>query len=261
MNTMKAPQHFLEQFMRDEPLSVHVVGAGGTGSCFLQKLIQLHSTLVRLGAAGLDITVFDDDTVSETNIGRQAFYSMDVGLPKAKVLIERYNAFTGVDWSYSIERYCPTRNQAVMPDVLVTCVDNPQTRVQIGQYFKDKDFFKTLLWLDGGNDKDSGQVVMGMYPKKGCDDDQRVPSIYDLFTESLESNEYEPTDSCSHEEAINKQDFGINDQIATQMIQILWRLIRHGEAEYHGVFIDLKSGEHNPLPLNPLNWQMLGYVA
>lgn len=100
-------------------------------------------------------------------------------------------------------------------------------------------------------------MVLGSYPTKASGD-ARLSSVYNLYKDSLDTADFEPTDSCSHEEAISKQDFGINDQISSQMIQILWRLLSHGFIGYHGVVVDTVKREHSPIPINPLNWQLTG---
>lgn len=258
MNTIKAPAHFLDRMINNQTIRVVVIGAGGTGSSFLQKLLQMHTTLVRLGGAGFHVTVYDDDTVSETNLGRQAFYAVDLNQPKAKVLVERYRMFAGVNWNYNLERFNASKIGMFHADVYVTCVDNPETRVALGKQLRTHKLQHSCLWLDGGNDANSGQVILGCYPSDDSQD-KRIPSVYDLFKDSLEHANYDPSDSCSHEDAIRKQDFGINDQISAQMIQLLWRLVRHGDATYHGVMIDMVHGEHTPMPVNPLSWQLMGF--
>jgi len=256
----KAPDYFMDSMVNDNAINVLVIGAGGTGSAFLSKLAQLQATLTHLGAKGFNVVVADDDTVSQTNIGRQAFYPMDIGRSKAQTLVERFNNFTGTSWEYLTERVTKQTSCLSKAHIIVTCVDNPQSRVEIGEYLADFQQLHTKLWLDGGNDANSGQVILGCYPSVREKEARRLPSVYDLYADSLKTAEYKESDSCSHEEALTRQEFGVNDQIATQMIQILWQLIRHGQIKYHGVIIDLLAGEHQPLPINPLNWELMGFT-
>jgi len=256
----KAPDYFMESMFNDQAINVLVIGAGGTGSAFLSKLAQLQATLTHLGAKGFNVVVADDDTVSQTNIGRQAFYPMDIGANKARTLVERFNNFTGTSWRYVEERITKHSSLIHKAHIVVTCVDNPQSRVDIGESLGSSHSMTTKLWLDGGNDANSGQVILGCYPSVREKTARRLPSVFDLYEDSLRTAEYKESDSCSHEEALTRQEFGVNDQIATQMIQILWQLMRHGEIKYHGVLIDLKAGEHQPLPINPLNWELMGFT-
>ena len=68
------------------------VGAGGTGSQMMVKLVNLHKAMIALGHPhGLRVKVVDPDVVSHANIGRQNFYPGDVGSFKADVLVTRAN--------------------------------------------------------------------------------------------------------------------------------------------------------------------------
>ena len=49
--------------------------------------------LQALGHPGLHVTVFDPDTVTEANIGRQLFSGSELGLNKAAALATRINRF------------------------------------------------------------------------------------------------------------------------------------------------------------------------
>lgn len=72
-----APQH---------PVTVNLIGGGGTGSQVLTNLARLDVTLRALGHPGLFVTLYDPDIVTEANIGRQLFGYSDLGLNKANCL-------------------------------------------------------------------------------------------------------------------------------------------------------------------------------
>jgi PRTRC genetic system ThiF family protein len=87
-----APATLLER-----PIRVLLIGAGGTGGEMLDRLIRLHFGLVRTGhPGGLDVTLWDGDTVSDANIGRQRFAPCDIGYNKADLLIHRANLAFGL---------------------------------------------------------------------------------------------------------------------------------------------------------------------
>ena len=65
--------------------------AGGTGSQVATNLARMDMALRALGHPGLHVTVFDPDTVSEANIGRQLFSESEIGLNKAVALVTRIN--------------------------------------------------------------------------------------------------------------------------------------------------------------------------
>lgn len=47
---------------------------------------------------GLQVTVWDDDTIEEHNAGRQLFFRPDVGMNKAEVMVYRLNMAYGLNW-------------------------------------------------------------------------------------------------------------------------------------------------------------------
>ncbi|MGV4502140.1 ThiF family adenylyltransferase, partial [Ornithobacterium rhinotracheale] len=71
------------------PITIHLIGAGGTGSQVLTALGRMHHALVQLGHAGFDLTLWDDDTISQANLGRQLFAESEIGLYKSVALINR----------------------------------------------------------------------------------------------------------------------------------------------------------------------------
>src|SRR5260370_42498862 len=74
------------------PVRVLVVGAGGTGSAIAIGLPYLHQAMLAWGHAyGLEVTLMDADTVSDTNCVRQPFSWSDIGQNKATVPIARIN--------------------------------------------------------------------------------------------------------------------------------------------------------------------------
>lgn len=258
MSTIQSPD-FLTTFSTNSfnRLKVIVVGAGGTGSALLGKLFQLHNTLTALSINGLDVEVFDDDTVSESNLGRQAFYSFDLNRPKAQCLVERFNSFGNVNWSYKNERFTEGSLEHNYGGVVIFgCVDNVPARQEIHKAFSKKD---NCIWIDGGNDQDSANIIMAM----SADVNKQktyLPSVVDLYREQLIGHVDNNKDSCSAEEAVNKQCFGINDQVAAHCIQFLWQLVRYGSIDYQGISLDLKTGVSAPIHADKATWSMYGYV-
>lgn len=232
-----------------------VVGAGGTGSALLGKLFMLNNTLVALGAAPLSVSVYDPDTVSPSNIGRQAFYEFDIGRNKAEVLVSRFNAFGTVTWKSHNEPF-GHYDKYHSPVIILGCVDSVTGRQAMHQAMNEQ---RNALYIDCGNDATSGNVIMGMNAHtngKHC----YLPSVVDLYKEQFSTHQPRPSDSCSAEEAINKQEFGVNDTAANHAIQLLWQLFRHGKVAHQGVSFDLKSGYSVPIEATPESWSMYGYV-
>lgn len=236
-------------------LDVVVVGAGGTGSALLGKLFMLNNTIVALGGSPLSVTVYDDDVVSQSNIGRQAFYPFDIGLPKAEVLVNRFNAFGSVQWRFKTERFKHDENAFHSSKVFFGCVDSVEGRKEL---HKAMNKISGSIYIDCGNDSSTGNVILGMNATIDGKSTY-LPTVYDLYKEQLDNHVSKPSDSCSAEEAIQKQEFGVNDLAATHALQMFWQLIRHGELEYQGVSYDLKTGYTAPFKADKDVWGMFGY--
>lgn len=87
--------HYTDRYLLNpyHPVTVFVIGAGGTGSQVATGLARISVALQALGHPGLHVTVFDPDTVTEANIGRQLFSGSELGLNKAVALVTRINRF------------------------------------------------------------------------------------------------------------------------------------------------------------------------
>ena len=66
MNT-KTAVHIVDNYLLNptNPVTVNLIGAGGTGSHMITELAILNHALTALGHAGLQVNLFDDDIVSE----------------------------------------------------------------------------------------------------------------------------------------------------------------------------------------------------
>ncbi|RZJ66790.1 MAG: hypothetical protein EOO45_15835, partial [Flavobacterium sp.] len=127
MNIAKKRVHIVYPYLINptSPVSVNLIGAGGTGSQMLTALARINQALIALGHAGLLVNVFDDDIVQQANLARQLFTSHEIGLNKAVVLINRINRFFGTNWKAVPERFeypskKPCENR--MANVTVSCV-------------------------------------------------------------------------------------------------------------------------------------------
>lgn len=87
--------HYTDRYLLNpyHPVTIFVIGAGGTGSQVATGLARISVALQALGHPGLHVTVFDPDTVTEANIGRQLFSGSELGLNKAAALVTRINRF------------------------------------------------------------------------------------------------------------------------------------------------------------------------
>src|ERR1700758_349502 len=126
-------EHLLpHDLLRHRAVRVLVIGAGGTGSAILLGLPYLDQAMRVWGHRhGLEVTLMDGYTVSETNCVRQPFSWSDVGQNKATVLINRINLFWGTKW-YShpvcFDETTLRSNHDRNPDILIGCVDTRAAR-------------------------------------------------------------------------------------------------------------------------------------
>lgn len=238
-------------------VNIALIGCGGTGSEMFDELYRIHTLLTALGGEGIKVTAYDPSLVTAANIGRQRFWGADVGYPKSEVLVNRVNNFGGVNWRFSTESIT-CADSLRHYDLIITCVDTPGIRAVIGEHAcrartEDRGLYKEQLWLDCGNDNHSGNVILGHI--KPTKEGLTLPNVYDLYPVL---NEMDNTDiaSCSTQEALLKQDYGINRSIAREAANILWQLFRHGSINHHGSYINIKAGTVSPLKIDPTVWAL-----
>ena len=176
--------HKLPEHMVLRPWRVIVVGAGGTRSAVLPALARLHHAMIELGhPGGIECTVYDDDVVSQTNVGRQGFYPNDVGSFKASLIVNRLNMLMGTNWR-AITQRLNGRTALFNVDLVIGCVDTRAARKAI----VDAIGSGSTYYLDCGNDTDRGQVILGqmMPPGSRRKSRERLPHVADLFPDLVD---------------------------------------------------------------------------
>lgn len=245
----------------DHPVPVALVGCGGTGSQILTGLARLHYALCRLGHPGLQVSVFDGDEVSESNVARQNFSPLDIGRNKAVVSVTKINMYMGVSWKAYPCAFgeIKTADQARTP-ILVTAVDSAKARLSIVRKVRNIESNGFLYWLDTGNTRDSGQVILGSLKAigqpPGKDVVDALPTVDELYNlKKVKEKAQGP--SCSLDEALKQQDLLVNTMVASWAVHLLWTGFRQGHLTHHGCFIDLKTMRVNPLPVDPEAWKRI----
>ena len=104
---VKAKVHFTDNALINPTnlVTVNVIGAGGTGSQVLTALARMNHALTKLNHAGLSVRLWDDDVITEANLGRQLFAECELGLSKSVALINRANRFFGTNWKAEAQRF------------------------------------------------------------------------------------------------------------------------------------------------------------
>lgn len=226
--------------------SVTLIGVGGTGSHLLQGLADIHQAMVQLGGRGLFVTAWDMDHVEPHNIGRQAFDWTDLYANKAERLIARLNRAYGLDWKASSKPFkIDWKNTpGYISNIVITAVDSGAFRNKFHTWFRSglgvqavrgvtdqqhRDFGATRYWLDTGNGKDFGQVVLGAESLKDA------VEVCGTFDERMDE------ETCSTAESLGRQDLFINRLVADHAVDLLWGLFRRGQTAHNVVYINLKN--------------------
>jgi PRTRC genetic system ThiF family protein len=244
--------HFVHEYLLNpvHPITVNVIGAGGNGSQVLTQLARIDQSLKKLGHLGLHVTCFDDDIVTEANLGRQLFSPADLGVNKAVVLITRLNRFFGTSWDAMPIRYnLKALNRHA--NITISCVDTIASRILIDECIHDtktnaEPFEKPYYWMDIGNTQHSGQFVIStvyiqQQPKSKHKTAAILQDLFQLFPGLKKQKEDTNTPSCSLAEALSKQDLFINSTLVQLAMGTLWKMFREGKLDYQGAFLNLQT--------------------
>ena len=266
MKTGRTKMHFTDPYLISptNPITVNLIGAGGTGSKVLTALMEMNHSLTALGHAGLWVHLWDDDIVTNANLGRQRFAPSEVGLYKSVALINRANRFTGTNWKAETVKFerdsfgkLPANAKA---KIYITCTDSAKSRFDIADILKNSNQRHhrddPKYWMDFGNSQHTGQVILSTVgeieqPKsEKFETVQSLPFVTEEFGELLNQSEaLDNTSSCSLAEALEKQDLFINSALAQMGCSLLWNLFREGMTQNWGFFLNLKDFRSQPIPI------------
>jgi PRTRC genetic system ThiF family protein len=258
--TRNGQSYLVNEEWLEREIRVVLAGVGGTGGEVLDGLARLHLGLLAMGHPhGVCVAVLDGDRVSTANIGRQRFAPCDVGQNKAVTLVSRYNLFYGLGWR-GLPRHLEDFDELRNADLVITCVDVARVRAQIGRWGRKGDYerHRETLWLDFGNGRTTGQVVLGHL--RGRDSrGLRLPNVYDLYPELEGMSGDEDGPSCSMAEALREQDLMVNKWAALGS-GLIWKLLTRGEIDRHGFHFDADRLTVAPLMISPETWAFMGYT-
>ena len=264
----KTKVHFMDNTLINptNPVTVNLIGAGGTGSQVLTALARMNHALSELNHAGLSVRLWDDDMITEANLGRQFFAECELGLDKSVALINRINRFFGTNWKAETQKFVKDdlgKLQSNMKsEIYISCVDSVKSRFDIAEILNelkmDKSYYRNQCkyWMDFGNSQFTGQVLLSTIGNikqpnsEKYETVENLPFITEEFGEILKVSESEDdTPSCSLAEALEKQDLFINSTLAQMGSSLLWNLFRNGLTEYRGFFLNLKNFQSQPIKL------------
>lgn len=261
----KTAVHFTANYLigPTNPVTVHVIGAGGTGSRVISALCDMNNALTALGHPGLQATLFDNDIVSQPNLVRQRFASAELGMNKAVARINNINRWSGTNWKAVPMQYSTQnllRFQEPSANVFFTCVDNVPARFEIAGIIaklaakNNHRQSQPFYWIDFGNGKYTGQVILSTIGKIVQPESEKfitVPYLAPVtedYSDLLKQSEAkDDTPSCSAAEALESQDLYINPVLAKMGCELFWKLFRYGMIEYRGFFLNLKDYHCQPV--------------
>lgn len=235
---------------------VVVVGLGGTGAQVARSVARLVYEMRRSGLHAPSVRFIDPDTIEEKNIGRQLFSYGDIGHNKAQVLAARFNAALGleiaaVDQPVNAQKHF----ERYSTSLVIGTVDNDIARCELAN-------IQGALWLDCGNFKNAGQVILGnlgdrdtmvRHMKEKTDTYRYLPHAGLLFPSLLEPETVEMPPmtpvSCADLVALGEQALFVNDLMAAVAAQYLWRLLYRQPIHTFASFIDGDSLSVRSLPI------------
>ncbi len=259
--------HYADNYLINptNPITVNLIGAGGTGGCMLTALARMNHSLITLGHTGLELCLYDDDVITTANLGRQLFAKTELGLYKSVALINRCNRFFGTNWKAICEKFTasevnsfPNQGKA---NIFISCVDTVSARFEIAEIltnFTSNNYWERnqcLYWMDLGNTQNTGQVLLSTIKEiqqpqsKLYQTVPNLPFVTEEFKEQFEAQKDNSEPSCSLAEALEKQDLFINSTLSNMGASLLWNLFRKGMTSYRGFFLNLGDFKSQAIPV------------
>lgn len=241
------------------------VGAGGTGSFAAHAVARLAYELNLRGKPS-ELVIVDPDRVERNNIPRSNFCAAEIGRFKAQTLAERLAFAWGLEVAHvnesfdAEEHFKKDRGGHQQIRVLVGCVDNHLARREIHRALRESERYNSdapdTWWIDGGNGKSSGQVLIGSATGKPTPEKYfSTPSICrslpapSLIHPELLENQKLPVQRREAEEAscpemirLGEQSLNINQRVAVEIGEMLTELLLNNSLRRFATYFDLESG-------------------
>lgn len=202
--------------------NVVVIGTGGTGSCFLQKLARFCS----VSDEDIGVTVVDGDVVEKKNLRRQQFNDCNVGQYKAEALVDLAMDTYCLSWT-AISEYLVKTDQLDQifnksgVDVLVGCVDNHAARKIMEEWFETTG---NGIYIDSANDEYDGEVVVSVRAG-GC---EISPKRSFYFPDVLTDDSPSVVEmSCEQRNISSPQHQATNELAGNIIFTILCEIFKH----------------------------------
>lgn len=238
-----------------------VVGAGGTGSFAVPAIARLIYELKQQQNKSAEMLIVDPDLVENENIPRSNFCFAEVGRYKAQTLAERVSTAWGIETSFSCEKFDAEKHlKSSTSDyrsltIIVGCVDNYLARREMHRALDELRSYgdaSRVWWIDGGNGKTSGQVLLGSTTKPlkpeqyftGTSICRALPSPSLQHRDLLEPEKLEAMSvaSCPERVRLGEQGLNINQRVAIEMVEMLSSLLLTRDLRRFAAYFELESG-------------------
>jgi PRTRC genetic system ThiF family protein len=252
---------------RDET-RISLVGCGGTGGWLAPAVARLAYVLKEQGR-DVKIAFYDPDHVEEKNIPRQNFCTAEIGRNKAITLAARYGAAWGLEIAAIPHRFDPAKpafHSYSALHIICGCVDNAAGRKVIAETLKKNRAGEApgVWWLDSGNSKESGQVILGSASTpamlKGCFQTEKIcaalpspflvePSLMNALPEESSAKKM----NCAEMMIANMQSLEVNQQVAAIAAGYLTRMLTGAPLKRFATYFDLPTGSTVSKAITPEN--------
>ncbi|SNZ01442.1 PRTRC system ThiF family protein [Flagellimonas pacifica] len=257
---MKTRIHFAPNYFYNptHPLTIALIGVGGTGSLMLARLARIDHALRQTGHPGLHVTAYDSDRVEANNVGRQLYTRSDIGEYKVVNAVGKVNMAFGLQWE-GIPMDAIPDGEDIRANIIISCVDNARFRMLLSRSLefphRGSEYRTMFYWMDIGNSRDTGQFVLGTLfdgeRKMEREDFEMVDTLKNIvdFFPDLDAHDT-PTlqgAGCAYSDKLNEQSLFINDVLVAHASDCLFRLLYHKQIQKHGAFVNLESGRVNSI--------------
>ena len=176
--------------------------------------------------------------MQEKNLLRQNYLPQDIDKNKAEVMASRHSRAFGVNINYVPEMFdAYEKESSGKKRIIVGCVDNNKARREIARYVsKIWDSFasnKDIYWIDAGNEKKTGQVIVGS---------KFIQDVTDLYPEILISA-YDSVEqvSCADRMLQDEQNMFVNLTSSNLILNYIKNIVLDIPMVSHGTVFNIDN--------------------
>lgn len=254
-------------------LRIIQVGAGGTGSFAVLSIARFMYELKESGKA-VELLIVDPDVVENGNIPRSNFCAAEVGRHKAQTLAKRITLAWGLECHYANEPFDAELHLKQSGSdyrsltILIGCVDNHLARLEMHSAVEQLQGYRSddapnIWWIDGGNGRYSGQVLLGSNTKQlktaklfvGSSICRSLPAPSLVHPELLTDQEKETGPvaqlSCPERIRLGEQSLNVNQRVAVEIGEMLTAMFLTHNLRRFATYFDLETGTSRSLYCTP----------